>query len=180
MSKAMKVFAVAFAVLTVIFAAVYPLYENTFVLAMGITFGTFSYHLWMRLIVGGMINVVFKNRMNYMRWWFRERRFEKGLYEFLRVKKWKKYAPTYHPDTFSIEKHSLEEIIMATCQSEIVHETIVLLSFLPLLLAIPFGEFFVFFFTSLSAAIVDALFVILQRYNRPRLIKILKRMQNDR
>ena len=43
-----------------------------------------------------------------------------------------------------------------------------------MLFIIPWGEFWVFFITSLVAAIFDSIFVMLQRYNRPRIMKLLK------
>ncbi len=175
MAKGMKILAAVFVALTVTFSIVYQFYQNAFILAMGITFGTFAYHFLMRLAVGGVIGAIFKNRMDHTKWWFCPRAFEKKLYDILKVKRWKKYIPTYDPDTFSVERRSLEEIVMATCQSEIVHEVIVLLSFAPILFTIPFGEFYVFLCTSLAAAMIDCIFVILQRYNRPRLLKLLER-----
>lgn len=57
------------------------------------------------------------------------------------------------------------------CQSEIVHETNILLSFVPLIVSVPFGEFNVFFITSICSAAFDLLFVIMQRYNRSRIVK---------
>lgn len=175
MAKKMKILAVIFTALTALFAAVYQFYKNAFILTMGITFGTFSYHFLMRLAVGYVVNLIFHNRMDYRLWWFRPRRFEKRLYEFLRVKKWKRHIPAYDPDTFSAEKHSLEEIAQATCQAEVVHEIIVGLSFLPILFAIPFGALAAFLITSILSALFDSVFVILQRYNRPRLVKIIER-----
>ncbi len=58
------------------------------------------------------------------------------------------------------------------CQSEIVHAVIILLSFVPLPGTIPFGAFPVFLLTSLAAALTDTVFVIVQRYNRPRVIRL--------
>lgn len=78
-------------------------------------------------------------------------------------------------ETFSVEKRSLDEIVQATCQSEITHEVIAVLSFLPLLASLKFDSFMVFFITSLLAACFDLSFVIIQRYNRPRLVKLVKK-----
>ena len=89
------------------------------------------------------------------------------------VKSWKDKMPTYDADTFSLELHSMEEIVMAMCQSEIVHVIIVVLSFVPLLFYIWFESFAVFLITSLLAAGFDMMFVVMQRYNRPRKIKLL-------
>ncbi len=179
MAKKMKILASAFTVVFVALLIFYQFYKNGFILTMGITFGTFSYHFLMRLAVGKIVDILFHNRMDYTKWWFRPRSFEKRLYEFLRVKNWKKHIPTYDPDIFSTEKHSLEEIAQATCQSEAVHEIIVILSFLPILFTIPFGAFAAFFITSILAALLDLIFVIVQRYNRPRIVKILERRKNN-
>jgi hypothetical protein len=72
-------------------------------------------------------------------------------------------------------QHSWEEIVQAMCQAEIVHEVIAILSFLPLLGAIPFGAFFVFLVTSVLSALFDLSFVAMQRFNRPRIIKLMKK-----
>ena len=49
------------------------------------------------------------------------------------------------------------------------------MSFLPLLAAVPFGAFWVFFLTSLGGALFDLSLVILQRYNRPRILRLAQR-----
>lgn len=66
------------------------------------------------------------------------------------------------------------------CQSELVHETNILMSFLPLLAAIPFGAFWVFLVTSLAGAIFDLSLAILQRYNRPRVVRLARRRAAQR
>ena len=65
------------------------------------------------------------------------------------------------------------------CGAEVVHEIIMVLSFIPLLFAIPFGVFPVFFITSVIASLVDFVFVIVQRYNRPRIIKLIRHKNNS-
>jgi len=91
----------------------------------------------------------------------------------LRVKTWKKHLPTYDPRQFSMREHSPEQIVRNMCGAEVVHEIIIACSFLPLLMVPLFGAFWVFFITSLLAALVDSLFVMAQRYNRPRLERII-------
>lgn len=142
-------------------------------LSLLITCGTFLYHFLMRLAVGYLI----PNRFTGKEKWFRQRKWEPKLYEKLNVQAWKSRMPTFDPGSFDLSRHSLNEIICTICKSEVVHEAIILLSFLPLLAAIPFGEFPVFLLTSLFAAAVDALFVIMQRYNRPRLMALSARRE---
>lgn len=61
------------------------------------------------------------------------------------------------------------------CQSELVHETNVLFSFVPVLFSLWFGEAAIFIVTSALAAAFDLAFVIMQRYNRPTVIRIALR-----
>ncbi len=173
MAKVMKWTAVLSGVFTLVFAVWYGFSVNGVILSLAITCGTVFYHFAMRLAVGHTVNLIFKNQMNPHAAWFRAHKFEKKLYKFLRVRKWREHVPTYAPKTFSRELHSWREIAMATCQAEIVHEIIVLLSFVPLFFALPFGEFAVFLITSLLAALYDTVFVILQRYNRPLILKVM-------
>ena len=56
-----------------------------------------------------------------------------------------------------------------------MHEIIIVLSFLPVGLAFWFRPAGVFLATSFLSALVDSLFVIMQRYNRPRLLKLVSR-----
>ena len=149
--------------------------QNAVLFTITITLGTCFYHFAMRLIVGHSIDAIYHNKMNYNRWWFRERKHEAKFYNFLRVKKWKSHLPTYTADYYDMTKHSVEEIIQATCQSEVVHEINMVLSFVPVIFTIWFGSLVAFLVTSFLAFCVDSVFVILQRYNRPRLRRLLRR-----
>ena len=83
--------------------------------------------------------------------------------------------PTYESELFDPKTHSWAEIAQAMCQAELIHETIVLLSFLPILAGIRFGAYPVFIITSVLAAMVDMMFVIIQRYNRPRILRLTEK-----
>lgn len=144
-------------------------------LALAVTFGTTAYHLGARLLVGHAFDHWMGNRADLTRRWYQPRPWEEKLYRVLRVKSWKDRMPTFYPDEFSPEKHSLDEIAQTMCQSELVHETNVLISFLPLAAAILLGAFWVFFITSLGGALFDLSLVILQRYNRPRILRLAQR-----
>ena len=144
-------------------------------LSLAISLGTTAYHFVMRLLVGWGVDAVMHNRANCNARWFRPLKFEEKLYRKLRVAAWKKYLPSYQPELFSMKEKSLNEIAQAMCQAEIVHEIIIPLSFVPLLMISVFGSAAVFIITSLLAACFDLLFVILQRFNRPRILKISRR-----
>ena len=144
-------------------------------ITLAITFGTITYHLGIRLLVGLLYNIGMKNRANYTKKWYQLHSWENSLYQFLKVKKWKAKMPTYKPDTFSNKKHTWDEIAQAMCQSELVHETNIVLSFVPLVASVRFGAFGVFLITSICSAVFDLMFVIMQRYNRSRIVKMVLR-----
>lgn len=68
------------------------------------------------------------------------------------------------------------------CGAEIVHEVNVVVSFVPVVLSVIVpvlrSTVLVFVLTSVAAAAFDMLFVIIQRYNRPRMLKLMRRRQN--
>lgn len=141
---------------------------------LAITAGTCFYHFAMRLAVGALMPRILKPGAAE-RPYFRQRSFEPGLYKALKVKRWKNRMPTYNPDDFDPRKHSWEEILQSGCVAEAGHGLMVLLSFLPVLTVPVFGAAGVFWGTSVAAAAVDGSFVILQRFNRPRILKILQK-----
>ena len=149
--------------------------KNDIVETLTIMLGVTLYHFAMRLLVGTVVNGIMKNKANYKNIWFREKRFENKLYKLMHVRKWKKYLPTYDANTFDTSQKNVQDIAEATCQAEIVHEVIMLFSLLPIV-TIPFlGGAVAMIITSILAMLFDSLFVILQRYNRPKLIKVMKR-----
>lgn len=141
-------------------------------LTLAVTSGTKAWHLGMRLLTDLLFNITMKNRTDYTKKWFQTRSWEMPLYQFLDVKSWKNKMPTYNPETFSPKNLTWDEIAQAMCQSELVHETNIALSFVPLTTARWFGSFYVFLLTSIGGCIFDLVFVIMQRYNRARIIKI--------
>jgi hypothetical protein len=153
------------------------LFKSGFLLSFTITMGVFAYHFVMRLLVGLIIDKIFNNNISYNKKWFKTCKFEEKVYSFLKVKKWKKHIPSYNPANFSLE-NTYSQIASATCQAELVHEIIIVFSFLPILLSIWFGTTAVFVITSVLAALIDLIFVILQRYNRPRILKIKLKNEN--
>lgn len=173
MAQTMKRIAVLCLAATIILSGVYEEWQTGWALALTITFATITYHFVMRLLVGWAVDGTMHNQADYTKGWFQMNPFEEKLYKRLKVKKWKDKMPTYDKDIFSLEKHSFDEIAQAMCQSEIVHEIIVVLSFLPILASIWFGAFPVFLITSIAAAGIDLCYVMIQRYNRPRIIRLI-------
>lgn len=168
----MKILALVTSAMTAIFAVAHRLIPTNWLLPTAITFGTTAYHFCMRLAVGWLVP---KLPFDPGHSWFRPRSWEAGFYGFLGVKRWKGKLPTYDPREFSPKEQTLEQILRNMCGAELVHETIMVLSLVPIGFSRIFGELPVFLATSLAACLFDGLFVIAQRYNRPRLVRLAQK-----
>lgn len=178
MKKVLHTLAILLTLLTLILYILYKQYHTSLLLTLTITFGTTAYHFDLRLAVGLVVSSIMKNKADYHKKWYHPLSFETGLYEILKVKKWKEKMPTYDSSTFSLKYHTLDEIAQSMCQSEIVHQFNALLSFVPLFLIPLFGQPIVFTITSIIAACLDMIFIIMQRYNRPRIIRLIERKES--
>lgn len=161
----------------VILFPIYLLTKNVIIETLTITIGISLYHFAMRLAVGTVVNVLMKNQANHENAWFREKSFEGKLYKLLRVRTWRKHLPTYSPSTFDPSQKTVREIVGATCQAEVVHEVIMVLSLLPITLIPLLGGAAALIVTSILSMLFDSLFVTLQRYQRPKLVKVMDRFQ---
>lgn len=162
--------------LTAFFAILYHRFGNGWMLSLYVTFLTTAYHFAMRLAVGQTVTVIYRNRkFNSNSAFFRLYKFEPELYRKLKVKKWKANMITAKPELFDLRKNNMESLLHNMLQAELVHRIIMPLSFVPLALIIPYGAPTVFILTSFLACLIDMQFVIIQRYNRPRVIRLLKK-----
>lgn len=175
MARIMKTIAGSFCFLTLLFLFLFLKLENSVMLTCAITSGTTAYHFCVRLLIGWGYQQVLNNKVDYTKKWFQTTKAEEKLYEKLKVKKWKDKMPTFDSSAFDMRYHTLDEIAQAMCQSELVHETIVIFSFVPILASIWVGALPVFIVTSVFAALFDSLFVIMQRFNRPRMIRLMEK-----
>ncbi len=139
---------------------------------VGIVAFMIMYHLWLRIIMGN-VTKLFKLSPNMK--WFRQRSFEKHIYKFLRVKKWKNKVPTYNPGLFSLKNYSFEQIAYTMTKAETDHWINELISLSSLLFALIWGEFPIFLITCIAAMLFDGQFIAIQRYNRPRILKLAEK-----
>ena len=172
----MKTAAIITSVVTVLLLCL-PFRQTAWRLPCVLSFGTTAYHFVMRLVVGYLLPKLTNYDFDYHHFWFQPRSWEPAFYKKLHVRKWKGSLPTYAPSQFSLEEQSLHRIIQNMCGAELVHEIIMIFSFLPLLAVPVWGEFWVFLITSVLAALFDSIFVMAQRYNRPRLVRIYERQE---
>ncbi len=175
MPKLMKSITAASFVLTALFAVLFIRLENGTFLTLAISFGTVFYHLGIRLLIGLLFTLFMNNKADYTKKFYRLHNRERKFYKFIRVQKWKDKLPTYNPQSFSLKANSLEDIAQVTCQSELVHVTNVIVSFLPIAATIWFGAFYVFLITSICSALFDCVFIIMQRYNRARIVSLIEK-----
>ncbi len=179
--KTKKIFSLAFIiamnifmiVLTLVFFFLSKAFDEKWIVSVFVTFLTTSYHFSMRLCVGESVSLVLKifsvRLSNYVPVSCLEMKF----YGWIRVKEWKGNAITAKPEMFDVSKVSFELLLHNMIQAEIVHDIIIVLSFVPLLFIIPFGASLVFILTSCAAALVDLKYVMIQRFNRPRVERIV-------
>ena len=97
-------------ILCVISGSTYFISEQMWLFSISITFGTIAFHLGIRYLSPVILYLLFHKKYNYENGWFRQKSWEPGLYQFLRVKTWKSRILSYNANEFSMKKHSLEEI----------------------------------------------------------------------
>ena len=147
---------------------------NTAVLWTGIVTFTVLYHFGGRILLG-KLTVLFPP--DYHHSWFREKRFEKRLYKLLRVRRWKEKVLTFDPDAFDLSKRTYEELALSMTKAETDHWMNELLCLTTLLFPLLWGHFWLFFGVTVIAMLFDAQFIVVQRYNRPVLLRVIARQK---
>ena len=156
------------------------IYAENWVLILGVVVFTIMYHFWVRIIMGN-VSKLFKKHINYNQKWFKERKFEKKLYKLLKVKKWKGKALTYNPEQFDLKENSLEELVCTMTKSEVDHWVNEIISVTTMFFGFIWKELWLaFIISAIAAMIFDGQFIIIQRYNRPRVLKILKKEKKQK
>lgn len=113
---------------------------------------------------------------------FRERKWEKGgdfYLKYFKVKKWKAYLPDggaiikngYRKKTMTdFSKENLDLYLLESRRAELTHS----LAILPFWIFGLFGPFRTIIYMLIYALAVNLPCIIVQRYNRPRILRILK------
>lgn len=172
---------VLFAVLAAVFYLLDKRFDNGFFFAMFVTFLTVFYHFIMRVAVGEIITLIYAKRdFRYNANRYRQSRFEKALYKKINLKKAKKNALTAKPWQFDINERTYDELLHNMTQAEVAHEIVMVLSFVPILFSLRFGALGVFVITSVFACLIDLYFVMIQRFNRPRVLALKRKMDKSK
>lgn len=82
---------VASAVMCVISGILYSVYGKSWLFSMAVTFGTITYHVLIRIFSPVFLFYVFHREYHYGNFWFRQKPWELGVYQFLKVKKFLSY-----------------------------------------------------------------------------------------
>lgn len=175
MERVIKRLTLSSGLLTLAGTCLFLLLKQDIFLTAAITAGTVFYHLGIRLAIGCAFDRFLHNQTDVRKKWYQVSSWEKVVYDKLQVKRWKRKLPTYDATLFDPSLHTWIDIARAMCQAELIHEINVIVSFVPLLFSIWCGAFPVFLITAVIAAGYDLLFVILQRYNRPRILRLAAR-----
>ena len=110
---------------------------------------------------------------------------EMTLYRRLRLPRWKDRLPQFNPEfdkrhlAASLTPAYLREFLGVTCHAEIIHELIALLGFFSLFFCLlcerPLDWLPLFFLIALFIGLCNLPFAAIQRYNRYRLLRLLRR-----
>lgn len=144
---------------------------SSFVMWSGVVAFMIIYHFGLRLLFGVITS---KFPPDYHHPWYKQRRFEKKLYKFLRVRRWKDKVLTFEPDKYDFQKRTLEQLAATMAKSELDHLFNELISVLSIFFGFIWGCFPAFIISAVTAMLFDAQFIVVQRYNRPIVIKLMK------
>jgi len=170
-----KVIEICVIIMVVCFIIYYTnCFKNDAILYTGVVAFVIVYQLGLRLEFGSITSKI-KEKLNSNMLLFRVRKFENVLYKILKVKKWKSKAITYDPEAFNIRKNSKDEVLKTMLKSELDHWINELISLSTLLFAFIWGAFPALLTACILVMLFDMQFIFIQRFNRPRLERLIKR-----
>ena len=153
-------------------------YDKQPFVAIFITMFMFAYHADVRVVIGAVTNKLVKSRINVDKKCYTVSKKEFDFLSKLDVKKWKDKFVTLFSDQFTVSTNNIENVLKNNINAEITHH----LCFAMGLLAIPLGwlisaeELWLYVATAVVASLaLDLPPILIQRYNRFRLLKIKNR-----
>ena len=152
-------------------------YKSSIVLWAGIVSFMILYHFGLRIFFGNVTN---KFKINYSHPWYKPRKFEDGLYKLLMVRKWKEKVLTFEPDKYDFENVTLEELATTMSKSELDHWINELISIFSMLFTFVWGCAPAFVISAVVAMLFDAQFIVVQRFNRPIVIRLINRTERKK
>ena len=152
-------------------------YKSGIVLWAGIVSFMILYHFGLRIFFGNVTN---KFKINYSHPWYKPRKFEEGLYKLLLVRKWKEKVLTFEPDKYDFENVTLEQLATTMSKSELDHWINELISIFSMLFIFVWGCAPAFVISAVAAMLFDAQFIVVQRFNRPIVIRLINRTERKK
>lgn len=146
-------------------------YENAVILWAGIVSFMILYHFGLRILFGKITD---KFNINYSHPWYKTRKFEKGLYKLLKVRKWKDKVLTFEPDKYDFQNRTPEQLATTMSKSELDHWINEGLSIVSIFFVFLWGCAPAFIISAVAAMLFDAQFIVVQRYNRPIVIHLMQ------
>ncbi|WP_078080492.1 hypothetical protein [Planococcus faecalis] len=113
---------------------------------------------------------------------FKEKSFESNLYKSIRIKKWKDKLPVMNSTLKGLNNELnpayLDKMISQTYYAEFGHLIIAVLGFLCIFVN-PNEYFLMAFISAIVNFFIHIPFCLIQRYNRPRLVKVKSRIETN-
>lgn len=164
---------IASMVLMFIFFIMYINTKSNNILIFGIVMMIICYHLVVRIAVTTLFNAFCTPEIvNPNEHRFQQKDFEKGLYRKIGVRLWKNSFSSFDPNNFSLRFYSIDELIFEGCKAEMVHKVCFFVGLLSLIFTVWFGAFTIYLAAAVFGAIYDLAIIVVQRFNRPRLMRI--------
>lgn len=152
-------------------------FANSAVLWTGIVAFMILYHFGLRIYMG---NITKKWSITYNHPWFKQRNFEKKLYKLLKVRKWKDKVLTFEPEMYDFQSRTLHQLATTMAKSETDHWINEAISVISIFFLFIWGCPAAFIISAVAAMIFDAQFIVVQRYNRPIVLRLNLRKQQSK
>ena len=149
-------------------------YKNTAFLWVGIVSFMILYHFGLRILFGEISK---KFPLDPYHPFYKERRFERYLYRILHVRKWKDKVLTFDPAAYDFSNRTPYQLARTMCKSELDHWVNELLSVGSIFFFLLWGTLPAFLISAVCAMLFDAQFIVVQRYNRPILLRLNERLK---
>lgn len=149
-------------------------FENGVILWTGIVSFMILYHFGLRIFMG---KVTKRFNINYNHPWYKHRRFEEWIYKCIMIRKWKDKVLTFEPELYDVKNRTLDQLATTMSKSELDHWINEIISMVSILFALLWGQWAIFISTAVIAMLFDAQFIVVQRYNRPIVLKLIERQK---
>ncbi len=142
--------------------------------ALLLTAEILAYHVIIRIIWGVITNHLPDSFFHPEKKIYCSYGWEKNIHKLLHVKKWKEHVPVFDIHQWDIRERGIDSVIAASCRAELDHATNILLGYVVLLPVFFLQRWAIsaWLVAAIGASLFDGVFVTIQRFNRPRLMRL--------